>query len=433
MLLHHTLGNGDFNVFKNMSTGISCFVAELNDPSTIAAKIDQAISECYIKSRPVYLTLPTDMVQKKVEGANLSTPLDLKFAPNDVEAEDYVVDVCLRYLTSAKSPIILVDACAIRHRALDETRALVQKSGLPTFVTPMGKGAINETWPNYCGVYAGDGSPNAEIKDRVESADLIIYIGALKSDFNTSGFTVRTSQMHTIDFHSDHIKVRHSVYPGVRMNGVLSKLVSKLPSSLSIVPGPKPSLPENEKTDDSEITHSWLWPALSHYLKPKDIVLAETGTSIFGIWGTRFPADVTAICQVLWGSIGYATGACAGAALAAKETTGRRTILFTGDGSFQLTAQEVSTMIRRNLTPIIFVIVNDGYEIERQIHDDPEQDYNSVQNWRYKDLPAAFGAEEGKFRTYQIKTRKELSELFADGEFAAAKVLQVSLFCPSFV
>ncbi|KAG8629871.1 hypothetical protein KVT40_001490 [Elsinoe batatas] len=366
MLLHHTLGNGDFNVFKNMSKEVSCYVAPLNDPSTIASEIDQAIRECWINSRPVYLTLPTDMVQRKIEGARLSAPIDLSYQPNDKDKEDYVVSVILKYLSQAKSPVILIDACAIRHRALDETRALVKESGIPTFVTPMGKGAIDETLSNYGGVYAGDGS-NAGVKDRVESSDLILSIGAIKSDFNTAGFTMRTSQLNTIDFHSNFMRVRYSEYPGVRMNGVLSKIAQQLPK-LSIQPGPEPSNDLPKEDTDNVISQKWFWPRMSQWLREKDIVITETGTSNFGIWETRFPKGVTAISQVLWGSIGYATGACAGAALAAKELDHPgRTILFTGDGSFQLTAQELSTMIRRGLKPIVFVIVNDGFEIERQV------------------------------------------------------------------
>lgn len=149
------------------------------------------------------------MVQKKIEGARLSTPLDLSFPPNDQEKEDYVVDVVLRYLQAAQNAVILVDACAIRHRALAETHALIEKSGLPTFVAPMGKGAVNETLPNYGGVYAGDGS-NAGVRERLESADLVLSIGAIKSDFNTAGFTYRVSQLSTIDFHSDYVQVRYS-------------------------------------------------------------------------------------------------------------------------------------------------------------------------------------------------------------------------------
>lgn len=344
MLLHHTLGNGDFRVFSDMSSRVSCAMALLQDPHEAAVLIDHAITECYVKSRPVYIGLPTDLVTRKVEGERLKTPLDLAFAPNDEEKEDYVVDVILKYLQAAKNPAILVDACTIRHRAMDEAHELIIKSGIPTFVAPMGKGAVDETLPTYGGVYAGSGS-NAGVRERVESSDLILSIGAIKSDFNTAGFTYKLSQLTTIDFHSNYIRVRYSEYPGVRMNGVLRKVTAKM-GKLSIQEGPKPdnTIPPAEvDSKDETITHDWFWPRMGQWLQKDDVVITETGTSNFGIWETRFPKGVKAISQVLWGSIGYATGACQGAALAAKELGIERTILFTGDGSFQLTAQELST------------------------------------------------------------------------------------------
>ena len=99
-----------------MSANISCAVSRLNDAASAAELIDHAIRECYLQSRPVYITLPSDMVTKKVEGKRLDTPLDLSFAPNDKEKEDYCVQDVLRYLEASQNPVILVDACAIRHR-----------------------------------------------------------------------------------------------------------------------------------------------------------------------------------------------------------------------------------------------------------------------------------------------------------------------------
>ena len=204
------------------------------------------------------------------------------------------------------------------------------------------------------------------------------------------------------------------------MNGVLKKVTQKM-GKLNISAGPKPAntIPDDEiKSPEPTITQAWFWPRLGQWLQEKDIIITETGTSNFGIWETRFPAEVTAISQVLWGSIGYATGACQGAALAAKENGIKRTILFTGDGSFQLTAQELSTMLRNKLNPIIFVICNKGYTIERCIHG-WEATYNDVQEWRYKDLPAAFGAKQGEVLTYRVSSKKEVDSLFRDEEFSS--------------
>lgn len=284
----------------------------------------------------------------------------------------------------------------------------------------MGKGAVDETLPNYGGVYAGDGS-NPGVRERVESSDLVLSIGSIKSDFNTSGFTYRISRLNTIDFHSYGVQVKYSEYPGVRMNGVLRKVMQQLGKLSNIIKGPSPSneIPFAEtQSMDPTITQAWFWPRLGQWLQQGDVILTETGTSNIGIWETRFPKDVIAISQVLWGSIGYATGACQGAALAAKEKGIKRSILFTGDGSLQLTAQEISTMLRNDLNPIIFVICNEGYTIERYIHG-WDAEYNNVQLWRYKELPHTFGAKEGQSQTYVVKTREEVEKLFKDHEFCS--------------
>lgn len=210
LLLHHTLGNGNFNVFADISREISCATAKLSDPYEIANQIDNALQQCWLQSRPVYITLPTDMVQKKIEGERLKTPIDLKYPLNDTETENYVVDVVLKYLLLAKNPIILVDACAIRHRVILEVHDLIEKTQLPVFVTPMGKGAVNETHPNYGGVYAGEGSQPG-VKERVEASDLILTIGAIKVSFITNC----SSAVNCTDSHKERLQHSRLLLPYV--------------------------------------------------------------------------------------------------------------------------------------------------------------------------------------------------------------------------
>jgi pyruvate decarboxylase len=452
MLLHHTLGNGDFNVFANMNADLSVALEKLTRPSEIADQIDHALRECWLRSRPVYLMLPTDMVQQKIEGERLDTPIDLTPPQNDEDKENYVVDVVLRYLHQARNPIILVDACAIRHRVLDEVNALVEKTKLPVFVTPMGKGAFDETHPCYGGVYAGSGSL-PEVAERVDAADLILTIGALKSDFNTGGFSYRTSQLNTIDFHSTYCVVRYSQYPGVAMKGVLRKITERVDAKkMQAAPGPKVLNEVKENRDDSPtITQAWFWPRIGEFLQENDIVVTETGTANFGILGTKFPRGVTALSQVLWGSIGWAVGAAQGACLATQDMgDNRRAILFEGEGSLTLTVQELSTMIRHGARITMWVLVlvrlflrrsfadllhrfcicNEGYTIERFIHG-MDAEYNDVAEWKWKDLPFVFGATEKQARSFQVKTKDELESLLKDKDFNSWSGLQfVELHMP---
>jgi len=55
------------------------------------------------------------------------------------------------------------------------------------------------------------------------------------------------------------------------------------------------------------------------------------------------------------------------------------------------------------------------------------QTYNDIGSWRYKDLLAAFGAEPGSYKTYQVKTKKEVQDLLRDEEFATAPMLRVGM------
>jgi indolepyruvate decarboxylase len=113
--------------------------------------------------------------------------------------------------------------------------------------------------------------------------------------------------------------------------------------------------------------------------------------------------DVQVHIQMLWGSIGWATGAAFGVALADRS---RRTILITGEGSHQLTANEIGNMGRYGANPIIFVLNNDGYQVERALEPNPDWSYNDLAKWHYADLPRALGCDD--WITARVQTLGEL-------------------------
>jgi indolepyruvate decarboxylase len=69
-------------------------------------------------------------------------------------------------------------------------------------------------------------------------------------------------------------------------------------------------------------------------------------------------------------------------------------VLVTGDGSHQLTAQEIGQFGRLGLKPVVFVLNNDGYLIERLLCKDPAIAYNDIAPWRYTELPHALGCDD---------------------------------------
>jgi indolepyruvate decarboxylase len=150
------------------------------------------------------------------------------------------------------------------------------------------------------------------------------------------------------------------------------------------------SLGEPVGQGSDPITAAALYPRWANFLRPNDILVADSGTASMGLGFARMPAGASFHNQTLWGSIGWATPAAFGAAIAAPE---RHVVLVTGEGAHQLTAQEVSQFGRLGLRPVIFVLNNSGYLIERLLCKDPAIAYNDVAHWRYTELPHALGCD----------------------------------------
>lgn len=325
-LLHHTLGDGRFDAFEEMSKKISISVAKLedhvDDPTFTVKALDRTLTIGFRTARPVYISLPTDMVNIKVPSRPLETPLDIEPLKNEEQSEADCLKQVMNRINLAKDPIIIVDACAIRHDVLQETLDLVDSSGFSIFATPMGKSAIDEGHAQYGGIYVGSNTL-PEIKQRVESADLLIQIGSLLSDFNTANFSYRTPKSQTIQFHSDRIQIGYAIYQDVGMKRFLPKVCaqlesrrkerldftkSRLPKFENILPSRQDEIKNGapESGDPDQITQAWLWPRLGFFIKEGDQILAETGTSSFGSLVIKLPSSKIPSfhSQVLWGSIG---------------------------------------------------------------------------------------------------------------------------------
>ena len=93
-----------------------------------------------------------------------------------------------------------------------------------------------------------------------------------------------------------------------------------------------------------------------------------------------------------------------------------------------MTVQEVGSYIRFGFTPVIFVINNGGYAIERAIHG-PKQGYNDVSMlWDHQKMLEFFGARKENgipSRSYGCRSVEELEAVLRDEEFARAECIQV--------
>jgi len=262
-----------------------------------------------------------------------------------------------------------------------------------------------------------------------------LNIGPLLSDSNTGGFTRNIQDKNLILLAHDHCQVREKKFPGLHFLPILTRVVKELEAEPSAFNLPRPrswtklQTPVLNPQTTGQIEQSYLWQRLGRFLQPHDIILAEAGTAQFGLPDATFPPSTSWITQTFWSSIGYTVGACLGACIAASEMQRPgRVILVVGEGSLQMTVQEIGSLIRFGYTPIIFVINNGGYSIERAING-PQQTYNDVSMlWDHQIMLQFFGArkENGiESRSFACKTVEQLEKVLGDEEFAKAACIQV--------
>lgn len=395
IFVHHTFGDGDYRHFANMATHVTVAQANLIDPRLIPDQIDWVLKQALLQSRPVYLEVPDDMPDVLVEAKNLENIIKLD-PGRQTESEAVALKQVMERIYEAKQPLIIVDGETRAMGISTEAEELVKLTNWPTWTTMFGRALINEQLQNVYGIYTGQfGDP--QLKEYHDTADLIIILGPHYSDTNTSIFTALPNPAVSVAFSPSTIQIGNDIYRDISIN-CLNNLINSLDvSRIAKVEGPsKPSISEEVLDPSGLITQKHFWEKVNNLFQEGDLILAETGTSSYGSQAFSVPKNARLFNAVTWLSIGYMLPATLGATLAQRDRTKddtTRSFLFIGDGSLQMSVQEISTIIRENLNVIIFVVNNGGYTIERAIHG-RSRPYNDVAVWRHTQATSFFGANE---------------------------------------
>lgn len=381
--VHHSLGEGNFDDYRKMYEPITttqAYITEANAQLEIPRVINAALTE----SRPVHIHLPIDVAAKEIE---VKEDYHYKMSkPADVSQ---YIDMVQAKLNSAERPVIItgheINSFGL-HELLEQ---FVNQTGIPVAQLSLGKGAFNEESPYYMGIY--DGSIAEErIKYYVDHSDAILNIGAKLTDSATAGFSYQFDIDDVIMLNHRNFKMNETRDDNVALQDLLIGLQGIDYHFNGDYPMFKKPVSNDDVLDDTPLTQQTYFKMMQDFLNRDDVVIAEQGTSFFGAYDLALTKTNKFIGQPLWGSIGYTLPATLGSQLADGE---RRNVLLIGDGSLQLTVQEMATMIRLQLKPVIFIINNDGYTVERKIHGENAL-YNDIPMWDYKALPSVFGGNE---------------------------------------
>ncbi|CAN5735095.1 thiamine pyrophosphate-binding protein [soil metagenome] len=384
-LLHHKVK--DFNTQLDVFRQITAASTVLDDALTAFSEIDRVLGAAVRYKRPVYIEVPRDMVltrqlypHRSPEGPPPSDPDALREALDEAEA----------MLRSARRPMILADVEVHRFGLQDDMLALAEASGLPMATTLLGKSVIAEEHPQFVGVYEG-AMGRAEVTEYVEASDCLLMLGCFLTDINLGIFTAKLDPSRCIDATSEDLRIRHHHYQEVRLDDFVRGLHAR---GLKLSPPPWPT---RKPPDDlpwvadpeAPMTSARLFARLNRMIDDKTVVIADIGDSLFGAADLRISRRTEFLSPAYYTSMGFSVPAAIGAGIANRDL---RPLVVVGDGAFQMTGMELSTVVFQKLNPIVVVLNNKGYTTERFLLEGP---FNDIHNWAYHKIPEVLGSGLG--------------------------------------
>ena len=385
-LLHHKVRT--FDTQRKVFAEVTVASAVLDDPSTACGEIDRVLSEALRVSRPVYIELPRDMTFAPVKLPHPSH-LTQAEAASDPNALQDAVDEAVKMINSAEQPVVIAGVELHRFGLQDKLVALVDKVHIPVAATILAKSVVGEYHPLYIGIYEG-AMGFASVRDYVESSDCLILLGAFMTDINLGQYTAHIDQEKAIYVTSEQCLIRHLHYACVRLHDFLDGLISApiAPRTPHDLPRPRAMEPFLTKRGQ-KVTVRRLFERLNWALEDNTVVIADVGDALFGGLDLITHRRTEFLSPGYYLSLGFAVPASIGAQLGNPDL---RPLVLVGDGAFQMTGIEVSTIARLGLNPIIVVLNNFGYATERPMQDGP---FNDLQGWQYSLFPDIVGGGKG--------------------------------------
>ena len=412
-LLHHTLAKVNYDYVRDMFTQVTVDSVTVTHRDSAAQQIDHAIGQALLHNKPVYIEIACN-----IAGHEISAPVCPLIVPayqTCPEALVHAVKHALELLGSAVKPVLVAGPRIRSWGAIESFQQLIEASNYATANMAAAKGFVDESLEQYMGTYWGTvSSPGCG--EIVDSADAYLFAGAIFNDYSTVGYNLLLKEDRLITVDPSSVKIGGTTYNQICMKDFLAALAGKIEKNDKSLQAYNrirgEASPPADPGVDAAITTRYLFSNIEGMLGPKTTLITETGDSWFNGMRMKLPKGCQFEIQMQYGSIGWSVGATLGYQVAVSGQ--RRAIALIGDGSFQMTAQELSTMIRYKLNPIIFLFNNGGYTIEVEIHDGP---YNVINNWNYAALTDAFNAGgEASCLARQVHTAGELQSAISEVE-----------------
>jgi indolepyruvate decarboxylase len=299
---------------------------------------------------------------------------------------------------------------------------LAEGSQIPITTTMLGKSIIPETHPLFVGLYEG-AMGNNEVTRFVEESDCLLLLGTFMTDINLGIYTANLDPSKCIYATSEQLRIRHHHFHNVLLADFMRELAARRPRP------PRRSIPKvrslaSEKfvlAPSEPIRISRLIARLNESLTDETVVIADIGDALFAATELVIRGRTEFLSPAYYTSMGFSVPAALGAQMARPDL---RTVVIVGDGAFQMTGTEFSSLVRHKFPTIVIVLDNGGYGTERFLHAGHFA-FNDIQPWAYHKLPEVYGGGTG----YEVRSEGEFDAALRNAwaDTAGPSLIQVHL------
>jgi indolepyruvate decarboxylase len=396
-LLHHKVK--DFRTQYEVFDKITVAAAELTDPANAFREIDRVLDAVARFKQPGYIEIPRDQVKVVPE-----TPHEFRHTTttSDPNTLTEAVDEAAKMIGDCQKAVIIAGVEIHRFGLMDDLITLAENGQIPITATLLGKSVVSEKHPLYAGLYEGAMS-REEVTRFVEESDCVILLGELMSDINMGIYTANLDPGKCIFATCEQLRIRHHHYHDVLLGDFIRGLAARRPTppSRPLPKRPAASGAKFELKPEAPISIMRLVARLDTVLDDNTIVISDVGDALFAATELTTHGRTEFIGPAYYTSMGFSVPAALGAAMARPKM---RCVVLVGDGAFQMTGNELSTIIRHGFKHIVIVLDNKGYGTERVLH---PGEYNDINPWKYHKLPEVYGGGTGY-------------EVFTEGDFDRA-------------
>nr|WP_286139925.1 biosynthetic-type acetolactate synthase large subunit [Faecalibaculum rodentium] len=364
---------------------------------------------------PVLVDIPKDVQVQMQEYEPV--PVVEKEAQRPVKLRK--IQAAADMIAEAVSPYIYIGGGVITADASEEVLALAEKIDAPIGSTLMGLSAIDNDNERFLGMVGMHGHYPASVGQ--DEADLIIAIGARFSDRATGDVSKYAKGARIIHMDIDRAEIDKNISSDLGIGGDLKEALTALIEAVKPARHPAwnarldalRAIGEEQleaTLDPKELTpHSLIWEVARHTEADTPVV---TDVGQHQMWTAQyypFHKRRTFITSGGLGTMGFGMGAAIGAA----QATGKKTVLFTGDGSFGMNLNELATAVSQN-TPLVIVIMNNNVlgmvrQWQNLFFDKHYSQTTLNRQTDFVKLAEAFGA-----RGLRIMNRQELGPVMAE-------------------